>query len=175
MYLIFIFLTDRNEMADDYRKANEEVIKKMLKYEISSSKIPSNATQWIHAILQKDGPMNGFHLNNASLSKVVQVDYKFSGTTASGKKWNVQYSVNADLPNDRHGHPHHYGGEIEGKDLNGSNIRAPAIHVDLSKVPAGRPTDREYQMEEYRVTRETKKFDDGSTAEWECTSKKTGH
>ncbi|CAF1063237.1 unnamed protein product [Didymodactylos carnosus] len=160
----------------EYRKANEDVIKQMLKYEISSDKIPSNATDWIHAILKKkDGPMNEFHLSNASLSRVVQVDYNFSGTTASGKKWNVQYSVNADLPNDKHGHPHHYGGEIEGKDVNGSNIKAPAIHVDLSKVTAGRPNDKGYQMEEYRVTRETKRFDDGGTAEWECTSKKTGY
>ncbi|CAF0997447.1 unnamed protein product [Didymodactylos carnosus] len=118
--------------------------------------------------------MNTFHEYNASISRIVQVDYDLSGRTASGREWTIRFSINADYANEARGYQPHYGGEVKWTGVHGQGT-APAIYAWLERVPTGRLNDKNYKMKEYGTGSEKKQFNDGGSAEWKSTSKKTGY
>ncbi|CAF0951837.1 unnamed protein product [Didymodactylos carnosus] len=156
--------------AESLEQANRMLMKEISDYikDLDSQQdIPNNARQWICDKLQ-DGPMNEFYERNASAEGVVQIDYTFEGVSRDGTAWRLEVQINADFPNTTHGHPHHYGGEVNVKGMNGKTHRTrPHVEIPAKKFKAGRATDKNYKMKEFGTKSGEKKLDGGGSVKWE--------
>lgn len=164
-----------DEPVNNPLEANQKLMQNMIDYagSITKDEIPENAVRWIVGILRDKTSMRNFYQNNASSSKVIQVDYNFSGRTTDGKQWEIRFSINADAPNTTGQHQAHYGGEI---DLNRRRVKSIHKWLPENKLPAGRPNDKDYGgIEEFLSGQEQKTFPNGDSAQWICMPKKIGH
>ncbi|CAF1094653.1 unnamed protein product [Didymodactylos carnosus] len=160
-------------MTKSLIEANQMVMKKMIDYigKIEPrQKIPNNAKKFILEVLRNSNHvMKKFHVDNALLKGVVQIDTTFTGTNHDRRNWRPNVQINADIPNAKHGQPHHYGGEVNLTGMDSRNILFKE-HVEIPEAifQAGRPTHPKLRLE---INPQTSKgnatFGEISKVQWE--------
>jgi hypothetical protein len=145
----------------------------MIKYTetLKATEVPADAVKFIIEMLKQSGPLKNFHLNvKGSSNQVIQVDNNFEGETGGGKKkWEMKFTISADMPNPTLKQKAHFGCDIY---LNKKRVLSTHKWLPDGLLKLGRPDTKDHPLEELRTPLKRKDFAKGNYATWICVSRK---